>query len=926
MDAIHEASADLAVVTESWLRPKGDEVRETELTPPGYLLHSAPRTTGGGGGIAIIYRKSLQKCVTFSTARYDFRTFELCRLHVKLPGQTITIIALYRPTPSKKNKLTVAMFMPEFTDLLDELANSCPKLVILGDINLHFDSSTDRNVRKLKTQLSTLGLVQPVNEPTHRLGHTLDWVIASDSLSIHELAVENKLISDHFTISFSLNLQKPGPVKRDVTSRDLRRVDLASFRADLRSLQFDEDDLAGSYNSRVGEVLDRHAPLATRRVTDRPSAPWLTLEVKRARQLRRQAERRWHKTKLTVHRQIYDYHRRQVNDLVRKLKTDFTTSKIENSTSCKELYRVSNALLGKQKDKTYPTNIKVDDLPDTFCDYFINKIASIRQELDTVSDCPDFVPYSGSSLTCFRPVTMKEVRDIVCKSSKKSCGLDPIPTQLLHECLDELLPVLTKIVNQSLSTGIFPTAFKHATISPLLKKAQLDKNLLKNYRPVSNLPFLSKILEKVVLRQLSDHLANTGMLEIFQSAYRPSHSTETALIRITNELLTSCDTGRVSVLSLLDLSAAFDTLDHSILLRRLNTSFGIADTTLRWFKSYLEGRTQSVVVGDRISKRAALSYGVPQGSVLGPVLFTLYMQPLGDIIHQRDMLYHMFADDTQLLNSIHPQLFDNLTSKVSACVESVKIWMTKNKLKMNNEKTEIIPIGTDYMLKSISHKKSLSLSESVITFSSSVRNLGVHLDQSLSMETHITSLCRSLFLELRRLSQLRPYLTVHAAKTLMSAFVLSRIDYCNSLLVGLPDTKLNRLQRIQNNAARVVLGGRKRDHVTPLLKSLHWLPVKARIEYKIATLCYRCFHSTAPSYLSDLLTVHIPTRTLRSADAGHFCVPRVKLSTYGKRSFSHIGPKTWNSLPRHVRDSPSLPSFRTSLKTYLFSKYFSDNQ
>ena len=470
-------------------------------------------------------------------------------------------------------------------------------------------------------------------------------------------------------------------------------------------------------------------------------------------------------------------------------------------------------------------------------------------------------------------------------------------------------------------------SFKHAIVTPLLKKSNLDPNVLKHYRPVSNLPFLSKILERVVLRQLLDHLAQGDMLEPFQSAYRVFHSTESALLRVVNDLLLACDRGDVSVLSLLDLSAAFDTLDHQILLHRLQTSFGLSGTVLKWFASYLQERTQTVVAQGHKSKETALNYGVPQGSVLGPVLFTMYVQPLSQVIRQFGVDYHMFADDTQLQLSAPPAQFSQILVTAQETIESVKKWMTANKLKMNDEKTEVIPVGTDHRLKIIAGVTSLSLNGFQIDFSHTVRNLGVHLDSSLTMETHVNKLCKTIYLELRRISHIRRFLSLEAAKKIMSAFVLSRLDYCNSLFAGLPYCLLERLQRAQNHAARIILRKRKHDHAKPLLRQLHWLPVCARVEYKVATLCYRSLHGLSPAYISDLLTPYLPSRSLRSSNAGHLVIPRVHLKKYGKRSFAFVGPSTYNGLPQALRKASTLSAFKAGLKTYLFqlhlpSEYF----
>ena len=228
---------------------------------------------------------------------------------------------------------------------------------------------------------------------------------------------------------------------------------------------------------------------------------------------------------------------------------------------------------------------------------------------------------------------------------------------------------------------------------PLLKKANLDPNCLKNYRPVSNLPILSKVLERIVLKQLLQHLESHCLLEPFQSAYRKCHSTETALLRVVSDPLQASDCGRVSILSLLDLSAAFDTIDHSILIDRLRTTFSCSGTVLDWFSSYLVGRTQSVFVGHE-STPSALKYGVPQGSVLGPVLFTMYTQPLSTVIRKSGHLYHFFADDSQLHNSTVPPDFPALSCSLRDCIEDVAMWMSENKLKMNDDKTELIAIDT----------------------------------------------------------------------------------------------------------------------------------------------------------------------------------------------------------------------------------------
>ena len=258
-------------------------------------------------------------------------------------------------------------------------------------------------------------------------------------------------------------------------------------------------------------------------------------------------------------------------------------------------------------------DIPHSDLPDRFSNFFSDKIDRIRDDLDSRSrEPPTFAIFDCPHLSQFEPVTDELIRELILKSPTKSCMLDPIPTSFTKQCLDDLVPLITFIVSASLSTGIVPPQFKQAIVKPLPKKPGLDTNdMMKNFRPVSNLSFISKILEKVVLIQLKNHLSGNNLLEIFQSAYMQNHSTETAILSVFDGLLGSADERLVSLGALLDLSAAFDTLDHPILLKRLETTFGVRDTVLNWFVSYMSGRFQSVIVDDVVSASRPLVYGVP---------------------------------------------------------------------------------------------------------------------------------------------------------------------------------------------------------------------------------------------------------------------------------------------------------------------------
>ena len=288
------------------------------------------------------------------------------------------------------------------------------------------------------------------------------------------------------------------------------------------------------------------------------------------------------KSGLTMNQRDFHTQKDAVTRLVLKAKTDYLSSKAAESQTRKQLFSVTNSLLGKSNVSPHPTSIPAVQLPHSFCEFFTEKIKQIRQNLDKTPSphIPTVVPDIATPLVQFSPVSVKEVHNILKKIAQKTCKLDPLPTSLLCNNIDLLLPALTNIINRSFLSREGPSEFKPAVVRPL-------PNQMKNYRPVSNLPFISKILEKVVLMQLTNHLTSNHLTHKFQSAYRADHSTETAFLRIVNDILTASYASQVSNLTPLDLSTASDTIDHSILLCRLEQHLNVSGLALSLFKSCL---------------------------------------------------------------------------------------------------------------------------------------------------------------------------------------------------------------------------------------------------------------------------------------------------------------------------------------------------
>uniref|UniRef100_A0A671Y010 Reverse transcriptase domain-containing protein n=1 Tax=Sparus aurata TaxID=8175 RepID=A0A671Y010_SPAAU len=283
-----------------------------------------------------------------------------------------------------------------------------------------------------------------------------------------------------------------------------------------------------------------------------------------------------------------------------------------------------------------------------FLRYFIDKVATIRTHISPPSFDPSIPVTCSTVLYRFEPVSLSTITKIVTQLKPSSCPTDIVSPRLFKEVWETIGLNVQKIINSSLASGVVPAFFKEAAVEPLLKKPNLDTSVHSNYRPISKLPFISKILEKTVLVQLQSFLEVHGILEIFPSGFKALHSTESALLKFFNDLLLTTDSGDSAILMLLDLTAAFDTVDHTILFSRLEHCVGIRDAALEWFRSYLSERCFSVRLGDSASSSAPLSCGVPQGSILGPILFSLYMLPLGLIFKKHGISYHFYADDSQI--------------------------------------------------------------------------------------------------------------------------------------------------------------------------------------------------------------------------------------------------------------------------------------
>ena len=918
MEALVDRSIDVAAICETWL---------TDLTNPttaviksyGFSILHNYREDRRGGGTAIIYRPTLSLAVhNFSTS---FDTFEITSAVIKTATSKMLLIVIYRTGP------ILSQFNQELDLLLSEASSKFDSYAIVGDLNIHFEQGNNI-VKQTLDRFYSFGLKKIVNEPTHIGGASLDQVftfsLRDDLLVTASVDTDCDIGSDHFPVYCDVNISLVRKYFKTIQYRALKNIDLESFSLELSDIADHINTMEGSFGTVVEELsksalslLDQHAPLLTKRISVVDDAPWFDKEYRDLRKTRRMTERHYRSEKdpLLKPKKKFVYRKlcAQTDLLATVKKKEYFSQMIENAGSNpKTLYSMVNRQLDRKQIKRLPDEEDIGELTTSFNEFFTKKIETIRDNIPLTAE-PEYSSNSFTTLLVdFEPTDIDEIREVINEAGMKCSPADILPQHLYKDNIEILLPTIVKLVNLSMSTGDME-GVKLADIVPLLKDEKLDPNNLKNYRPVSNLTFLGKLIERVVLKRLNEHLTKNDLHCKDQFAYKKDHSTETLLIKIVNDLLIASDEKTASVIMLLDLSAAFDTVDHGVLLGILEKEIGITGTALKWFKSFLTGRTQRIRLGSTVSECITIIFGVPQGSVLGPVLFNLYIRSIYRMVRTLGFKIFGYADDHQIIKSFEPsEQCKVLSVQINQCFSAIKRWMDKFFLQMNAGKTQMIVVGTSNILKMIEIQGTSFSLGTTVRFISTVKNLGIYMDNKLSFDSHMIELKKRCFRTLRNIRKIRFLLTKDQLKTVVNSLVVSCLDYCNGLFYGTSQKLLHQLQLIQNSAAKAVMGKYKHDHMGEDLKLLHWLDIKKRIVFKLALLAHKSVIGTAPLYLQQMF---------RYAHHGHnvkLIVPYTS-SSAGQRAFSVVGPRIFNNLPVNVSSIETTDNFKVALKTYLFT-------
>ena len=969
---LESASIDVCLLQETFMK-EFDTAIINELKECGLVLFSLPRTSREHGGLGIVYKDALKVKPVKQTKSQIYKTFEFVEATMKTTQGLLRFCNIYRPPYSVKHRYTITDFFPEFKNYLETLVNKSGIPLILGDFNIHIEKEKETSVIAFNNLIKQFCFEQlvSVKKPTHKNGGTLDLILAqSNSLSCTDANVyPDGTSSDHYLVSTDIHCF-PDKIKKDISPsfyRNFNTIDVISFKEDLRSSNLcnlellhsksdDIDYVTDLYKSELTKLLDKHCPVQRKKpsLLKKERDKWFDCELTDLRQRLRAAERKWYKSKITIDKENYKVLKKSYTAVLKlKRMTYHSTSLINMKSDKRKLFSKLNKLIGKE-DIKLPECSDNKQLANDFIKYFETKISSIRLDIDrentdilkedviSVDGCNNcHFQNTDSDLKQFTALSMKDLIELISAMSPKFCSLDPIPTWLVKECLDDLGPILLMIVNLSLKKGIFPACLKAAIVKPTIKDFSVCSDTLSNYRPVSNIPFLSKVIEKAVLEQLNTHLKLNNLYCSNQSGYRQHHSCETLNVRMFNDMLKSVDENNIVALFLLDMSSAFDTIDHSLLIALLQESYGINSTALNWFVSYLENRTWSVNIENSFSNILTLMFGVPQDSILGPVLFILYTKHVQHIAFKYGLQIHLYADDTQLFIAFKP--LDDLSgikNNIENCMFEIKSWMCSKYLKLNEGKTKLIFITKPAAFSSIyCGNFNIETANGVVevdwkNLDGEIKTLGVRLDPYLEMSNHITYVKKYCVGQLMSWKRVAPLLTEDVKLMLVKQIILAKLDYNNSLFTGLPLSVIENLQSIINCCIRFIYNLQWHDHITPHLIKSHILPVRFRIDYKVCMLVFNCLHGLAPSYLQCLLKWNVP-KTCYGVFRSGVGIPRrtqdpylLHIPTdfgnrtrYRSRAFSHYAPKCWNSLPYKVRCCENKDTLKTELKTYYYELF-----
>lgn len=561
------------------------------------------------------------------------------------------------------------------------------------------------------------------------------------------------------------------------------------------------------------------------------------------------------------------------------------------------------------------------ELAETFNDFFTSCVDQIRNnnlfpqtplKLNKLSSFIKKQMNNSNKKFSIPPIKVDEVYSALSKLDiNKSSGCDNIGAKVLRLCAPYIASPITYIFNRMIDTSCFPKELKNAKVTPIYKAG--DRLLTNNYRPISVLPTLSKIIERHVAHHVYLFLSEFKLLHPAQSGFRPNHSCQTALINIIDKWLQEMNNGNINLAVLVDFKKAFDVVDHMILCQKLEV-YRFCDNTVNFFKSYLSERTQQVKLCNVFSEKRNIEFGVPQGSILGPLLFVLFINDLP--LYIKNCTTDLYADDSTL--HLSGKNVYMLEKEMQNELNSVEVWCRENNMYINTSKSKCMLIGTKPKLSTIEIQPRLEIFSEFLNVSACEKILGIQIDANLIWKEQIDMICKNISSRIYLLSQIKSFLNLETKKIFYNGYILPLIDYCCIIWGGCNNDSLDRILKLQKRAARLILDTDPLAPSAPLFKQLGIMTVQLRIKYHKYLLLHKTLKGDAPEYLIqkfNYLSSNIHYG-LRNVLDGNLMVPKQTTELY-KKSFAYSGAVLWNELPPCYRNTKNTQTFKHCIKKYL---------
>jgi Reverse transcriptase (RNA-dependent DNA polymerase)/Endonuclease-reverse transcriptase len=887
-------------VSETWFKPRHTN---RMMSISGYKLVRSDRTDGRrGGGVGIYIKSGISyKVIAKSTPA---QPVDYIFVDLKIFGTRVLVAVIYCP-PRVDG-------YPHYGQILEELVDKYPRTVIMGDLNVDLLKNTVSS-RELEEKLGSLSLsVVNTSEPTHFQSDSRPSLIdifatnAPDSVDFFTQIDLPACNTNHDMIYGSMKF--PNPEKKgDPTYfyRDYSRIDIDLLMRDVASVDWspiysmpDVDEQVAYFNDVIMRLFDGHVPV--RRGRQRSNInPWFNSEIELAIVNRDLAYRSWRVGRTTQLREIYRRFRNSVKTLVRRAKRGYMSRFLDPSLPSRTLYRNLDTI-GIRDENDSVNNL----CPDRLNAYFsgvAGAVTSAHGDSDDSSGpvlAPHLNSVGGSDASfAFSNVTPRDVFNAINGIKSNSTGLDGIHLRFIKIFIYLILPHITHIFNTAISSATFPAAWKVSKVIPIPKIS--DPLEPRDYRPISILPALSKALEMVMRDQIVDFLDSNRALNQLQSGFRRGRSTVTALIRISDDVYRMLDQGLVVALVLLDFSKAFDSVNHELLCRKLERIFGFSSSAVRFLKSYLRRRSQCVSVNDASSGFLPVNKGVPQGSVLGPLLFSLFINDLCRVVAS---MYHVYADDFQIYAGDTVSNFSRCVERLNADLHAIYRWSLENGLVLNAGKTQAKIVCRDRS-RLVHPLPELRLGGDMVPYSKSVKNLGIVMDERFSWHDQARVVRRNVGFVLSRLWHFADVTPTLTRRRLVQSLIVPLFLYCDVVYSQSSVGVNSVLNTAFNSCARYVYGVQRGRSISAFSRQILGVPLNVYFDFRKAAMVYRLLSTHIPDYLFDRLQ---PARSARTLNL----IKPFFRTTHASLSFFAQGVDRWNNVPPLIKRKPSLSAFR----------------